>query len=560
MPTPIDVDINHFHFFCGSGFGAKGFNMANPRLNNLRGRMQCIGGIDSDPLAIADFKVQAGVDGTVMDLFSRDQYRAFHNAEPPQGWREATPLDIQRAAGFKRPNIVFLSPPCKGFSGLLSQAKSISAKYAALNALTVRGIMLMCEAFNTHLPEIILIENVPRIQTRGRKLLDEIGAILRHYGYAVAETTHDCGKLGGLAQSRKRFLLVARHIEMVPDFIYQPRCKPLASIGSVLSRLPLPGDTSVGPMHRLPNLTAKTWIRLAFVLAGGDWRSLDRLRVEDGMLADYLLVPALRNGVFGVHGWHDSTGTIAGRTQVSNGAYAVADVRMPASKNRHHGIYRVTRFDHSAHTISGASHVAGAAQSVADPRNCGQHFAKYAVTPFDCPAGTVIGASTTGQGAFAVADPRLAKSKKAGSDYASNGHYGVCNFAQTTGAVPASACHDNGSWSVADPRFPDANQQCHIQIIAEDGTFHRPLSTFELASLQGIVDGPEYLRLAGLSDEMHRQHIGNGVPPPAAKAIAEVMGQTLLAVWHDDGFQFSTQPIWVMPMAIALTFSLPASL
>ena len=47
----------------------------------------------------------------------------------------------------------------------------------------------------------------------------QIVDLLRAYGYAVAETTHDCGELGALAQSRKRFLLVARHIEKVPPFL-----------------------------------------------------------------------------------------------------------------------------------------------------------------------------------------------------------------------------------------------------------------------------------------------------------------------------------------------------
>ena len=34
-------------------------------------------------------------------------------------------------------------------------------------------------------------------------------------------------------------------------------------------------------MHRLPALHWKTWVRLAFVEAGSDWRSLNRLRVEE---------------------------------------------------------------------------------------------------------------------------------------------------------------------------------------------------------------------------------------------------------------------------------------
>ncbi|HHE1113364.1 TPA: recombination-associated protein RdgC, partial [Pseudomonas aeruginosa] len=45
--------------------------------------------------------------------------------------------------------------------------------------------------------------NAPLVHaSRGRHLLDQINSLLGGFGYAVAETTHDCGELGGLAQSR----------------------------------------------------------------------------------------------------------------------------------------------------------------------------------------------------------------------------------------------------------------------------------------------------------------------------------------------------------------------
>ena len=69
-----------------------------------------------------------------------------------------------------------------------------------------------------------------------------------------AETTHDCGELGNLAQSRRRFLLVARHRAKVPPFLYQPERRPLRAVGDVLGRMPLPGDEAAGPMHRMRSL------------------------------------------------------------------------------------------------------------------------------------------------------------------------------------------------------------------------------------------------------------------------------------------------------------------
>jgi hypothetical protein len=55
-----------------------------------------------------------------------------------------------------------------------------------------------------------------------------------------------------------------------------------------------------------------------------------------------------------------------------------------------------------------------------------------------------------------------------------------------------------------------------------------------------------------LADSAWRERIGNAVPPPAAQAIASVMGQTLLLAWSGETFTLSAQPIWVKPMAVAL--------
>lgn len=664
-----DVEIRHFHLFCGLGGGARGFNRGRAEVGNMRARFRCIGGIDVDTAAVRDFQRLAGVPGTCRDLFDREQYRDFHGNEPPAGWTEATSDDIRRAAGNERPHIVFLSAPCKGFSGLLSESKSRGEKYQSLNRLTLRGIWLMLEAWADDPLELIIFENVPRIATRGRALLDRIGALLRTYGYAVAETMHDCGELGGLAQSRKRFLLVARHAAKVPAFLYEPPKRPLRAVGEILGRMPLPGNPIGGPMHAMPNLHWKTWLRLAFVEAGSDWRSLNRLRVVDGKLADYLVVPesGWYAGVLGVTPWGDPSCTVTGRADPttgrfavadpryegasfgqwgvrrwqepigavtgqgspgqgpisvadprppgpifgkyaltdwqepagtviagnSTGAYAVADPRMPESGKRQNGIYRIVRWDSSSGAITGAGHVAGAAMSVADPRiESGQAgrlgvcpwdkhavtvageslpsngaFAvadpradglfngkgKYKVTPFDAPAGAVIGGSTTGNGAFAVADPRPGLVREKGDDYLTAGHYGVVPWDQPCGAVSAAAGHDNGRWNVADPRTPEPNEKLVAVIRSLDNTWHRPFTTLELAALQSLVDPDELFDLDGASDSAKRERIGNAVPPYAAQAIADLMGETILLSIAGESFLLSAQPVWVRPVAIALS-------
>lgn len=92
---------------------------------------------------------------------TRAQYTAFHGKEPPAGRREATAADIRRAAGNEAPNIVFISSPCKGASRLLSESLSKTAKYQALNELTLRCIWLMAEAWADNPVDLIVFENVP---------------------------------------------------------------------------------------------------------------------------------------------------------------------------------------------------------------------------------------------------------------------------------------------------------------------------------------------------------------------------------------------------------------
>lgn len=83
MHTPSEtvVEFRHFHLFAGLGGGARGFNRGEARVGNLRARFRCIGGVDVDPAAVRDFERLSGARGTVLDLFDREQYRAFHGVD-----------------------------------------------------------------------------------------------------------------------------------------------------------------------------------------------------------------------------------------------------------------------------------------------------------------------------------------------------------------------------------------------------------------------------------------------------------------------------------------------
>lgn len=683
----IPREITHFHMCPGAGGGGKGFNRGGARVGRFQGIPVCIGGIDNDPAGLADFERVTGAQGMLRDLFTVGQYRAFHDRPPPPDFAEVTPDDVRRAAGYRRPNVVFMSTPCKGYSGLLPEQASISPKYQALNALAQRVVWLVLEAWADDPPEFILFENVPRIMTRGRAFLDQIRELLAAYGYAWVESQHDCGELGGLAQSRKRFLGVARHREKVPPFLYEPPRQRIRSVGELLEQCPLPGDLSVGPMHRMPSLQWKTWVRLALVEAGSDWRSLNKLQVEDGVLRDFAIMPdrAWRDGTLGVLPWPASSGAITAQAEATTGRFSVADPRVsstfegaghmgvrewdrpaalitgdarptkgqfsvadprppqgaahyhqygvrpwsdsmgavinvkspgqgvfsvadprvdghpksvqlgvrrweepaPVVKGdvsvgtgpyavpdpripgppRFNNTYRIVRTSEASPAVAGPGGPANGL-CVADPRALGPFAGngKYRVTAMDEAAGTVIGGSTTGQGAFAIADPRPEFALNGREQYLTAGHYGVNRWEAPSLAVTGTGQHDNGRWSVADPRpaegaeaerLPAPEDRLVAVIRALDGTWHRPFTTYELAALQGYVDPGERLVMHGTSDSAWRERIGNMVPPPAAQAIMSTICRTLLLAWSGETFMLSSDPIWVRPIATALSIDVP---
>jgi site-specific DNA-cytosine methylase len=104
----------------------------------------------------------------------------------------------------------------------------------------------------------------------------------------------------------------------------------------------------------------------------------------------------------------------------------------------------------------------------------------------------------------------------------------VISWEEAAGTITGTARIDNGRFAVADPRKPPPM----IPVIESvDGTWHRPLTTLELAALQGLParvnDAP--LKLAGDNIARWRKRIGNAVPVQAGTAIARTILTALLA-------------------------------
>lgn len=636
--------------FGGMGAGMFGILAARMSLLGREARFECVGGIDVDPAACKDFEYLTGVPELCADVVS------------------LTPADLLRRFGLRAPDLVFLSPPCKGASGLLSESQSQTAKYRAMNQLAIVWIRLMLATWDEP-PRLVLIENVPRLKSRAGGMLREIRSLLHQAGYACSDGFHDCGEIGGLAQRRRRYLLVARHAKRVPPILYQPVKRRVRACGEVLGPLPLPEDPRAGAMHRLPRISWLNWVRLALIPAGGDWRDLPGVlaagekrrekferypvagrdesagtvagggsngvfRVADprvpidpnpahsdgdrpggtdgerpGGIDPNHPEPSQRpnwfKGKYGVEEWDAPAGTVIGGP--SNGAQYVADPRIglkACKEGSYHNNYRVEDWDEAAHTVVGATRPGSGAPSVADPRARGWFPNVLGVVPWASPAGTITGESRPSNGAFAVADPRVKNAfdhgyavlpwtepspTVAGKSHPGNGAfsvadprllaevpltcqprersyaYGVIPWSEAAKTITGSAQIDNGAWAVADPRLPGAPPLFVIRdprkppsgipvIVSADGTWHRPLTTLELAVLQGLpaVHKGAPLQLHGTSSSGWRERIGNAVPPPAGQAIGERM---LIALLQADFEAFALappdSPVWVEPESLA---------
>lgn len=133
-----------------------------------------------------------------------------------------------------------------------------------------------------------------------------------------------------------------------------------------------------------------------------------------------------------------------------------------------------------------------------------------------------------------------------------NGSYGVQDWNQPGKTVIGAGDIHAGAAAVADPRIPGDREVLDPPpvIIALDGTWHRPLTTLELAVLQSlkpIMPDGRPLQLAGNSDARWRERIGNMVPKNAAKAIGEEILLSFLASEFEDDWKLSAQGIWVVP-------------
>jgi site-specific DNA-cytosine methylase len=488
--------------FGGAGGGALGFLQAEARLLERVARFRILGSLDFDALACADFERFVGAPAWCVDV------------------QRITAGELLTRYGLRAPDVVFLSPPCKGSSRLLSSAKAKTEKYVAMNRLAVVWTRVMLEAWGDAPPSLILLENVPGLPQRAGAMLRELRSMLKRAGYVFHASTHDCGELGGLAQHRERYLLVARHTGSCSSLLYKPQRRRVRGVGEVLSDLPMPATVAAaawGALHTMPKLTWRNWLRLALIPAGGDWRDLDGV-----------LQGRARREVFRRHAvqrWDEAHPAVTGPGGHSVEAVSDPRVAFPVGTAWRADVYGVRAWDAASGAVTGgADHPSRGTFSVADPRALRVPTAYdrgYSVLRWDEPSPTVAGGSSVGQGAYAVADAR--------ERLMDGARILTLNEAMALDLPPGKA-----------PPFVPV-------IVAEDGTWHRPMTLLELSALQGYplwIDGKP-IPWAGTRTQV-AEHVGNSVPPPSARAIAEQMLITLVAS-EAGSWVMGTEGVWVTP-------------
>ena len=392
--NPTDNTFTAGFLACGSGLAALGSAQASAMLGLHSARCEVIGGVDIDPDCIADFERFTGARGTVADLHTM------------------TPTAMRAAFGGRRPDVMVCTYPCKGFSRLISRAKAKEPKYQELNRLVISGTKLVLAAWPDEPPPLLLFENVEGMASVGADLLAELRPMLYAAGYVIHEGTHDAGELGHLAQHRNRFLAVARHARQVPQLLYQPPKYPVRACGDELAKLLLPNDPAAGPLHVLPAVSFRTWVRLAHIPAGKDWRALPKR----GPVALEKQEPY--RGSMKVIAYDEPADTIRGRADVRTGPAAVADpalqqlLALERANPAFNDTLSVRAWDEAAKAVTTGTAYTG------DPRieemialgadNAGRHENKFRVLGYDEPARTVTGTERIGSGAPSVADPKVA--------------------------------------------------------------------------------------------------------------------------------------------------------
>ena len=218
--------------------------------------------------------------------------------------------DILKRIGMKKGELTLFAggPPCQGFSKQKRGAHLGDER----NDLVFEFIRLV-KGLN---PRFFLFENVAIFgQKRGEAYVGRIKSELADYVlYPNFYNSADYG----LAQTRKRFIIVGRRNDQTVDFhIPKPTVSKWKTIRDVISDLPEPpedySDHPDFPNHQRARVTKINIERFSHVPPGGGWRDIpDKLKLE-----------CHRNANTNAGGWPDVYGRLdwAGQAPTITGGF-----------------------------------------------------------------------------------------------------------------------------------------------------------------------------------------------------------------------------------------------
>ncbi len=315
-------------------------------------------------------------------------------------------------------------------------------------------------------------------------------------------------------------------------------------------------------------------------ITGGAYPSNGAYSVQDVRIPGFVPQAGNENmhiGKYHVMAWDDAAKTVTTATRIGSGAPSVADVRVQGFR----GAYGVLSADEPSSTVTGNGRPAAGPFSWAAPApvslvpRCKAYDHAYAVLAKIEPAYTIAATSDVGCGAYAVAEERSPSTCA---------KYGMLPYIEAAKALSGKDGFGAGPFAIVDSesleptaiieswdkppfvlvekrdakgrvmkdrqgRVKFQKRDVPLVLISADGTWHRPLTTLELAVLQGFPwwhRGSALVFQGGATEQ--REAIGNAVPPPVAMAIGE---QMLLCLIAADEQAFYLNPsdgaVWVDP-------------